>query len=172
MVDGILRFINFAPGDIIMLGAFAEFYLAPENGDVLPMPSIGGGARVIGNSMAICAVVNIVIEKHNYRPLRRRSKMAVLITAIGVSLTHRIHLPERPYVFGAAPQRLSALNSSHHVPTRRSQCLNGNQIVVLPSRFDFVARAAAVHRAENKNRHGHARLSFNPEAAALAEHQH
>src|SRR5271156_7040749 len=86
MVYGILRFINFAHGDIFMLGAFAGFYLAPEISKFFPIPSILGGLVVMGISMAVCAALGITIEKLAYRPLRRSPKLAVLITAIGVSL--------------------------------------------------------------------------------------
>src|ERR1041385_4079870 len=86
MVYGILRFINFAHGDVFMLGAFAGFYLAPKIATLLPMPSIWGGLVVLIISMAICAIIGIVIERLAYRPLRHRPKLTMLITAIGVSL--------------------------------------------------------------------------------------
>src|SRR5580693_9645891 len=101
MVYGILRFINFAHGDIFMLGAFAGFYLAPKVATVLPTPSIGSGLAVMGISMAICAVIGIVIERLAYRPLRRRPKLTVLITAIGVSLFLEFTC-QHASVFGAA----------------------------------------------------------------------
>src|SRR5271170_5866172 len=81
MVYGILRFINFAHGDIFMLGAFAGFYLAPRVTVIFPMPSILGGLVVMGISMAVCAALGIVIERLAYRPLRRSPKLNVLITA-------------------------------------------------------------------------------------------
>ena len=61
MVYGILRFINFAHGDVFMLGAFAGFYLAPKIATVLPAPSIVGGVVVMLAAMLICAVIGIVI---------------------------------------------------------------------------------------------------------------
>ena len=57
MVYGILRFINFAHGDVFMLGAFAGFYLAPKIATILPLPSIAGALVVMGISMAICAAL-------------------------------------------------------------------------------------------------------------------
>ena len=100
MVYGILRFINFAHGDVFMLGAFAGFYLAPKIATVLPLPSVLGGIVVMMIlSMAICAAIGIVIEKLAYRPLRRQPKLAVLITAIGVSLLDRIYLPEQSFLW-------------------------------------------------------------------------
>lgn len=87
MVYGVLRFINFAHGDIFMLGAFSGYYLTPRvlprfTGSWAPV----GVAIVLLSTMAICAVIGIVIEKLAYRPLRSRPKLTVLITAIGVSL--------------------------------------------------------------------------------------
>ena len=55
MVYGILRFINFAHGDVFMLGAFAGLYLATKIAVVLPLPSIAGALVVLGISMAVCA---------------------------------------------------------------------------------------------------------------------
>ena len=82
MVYGVLRFINFAHSDVFMLGAYAGFYLAPKLGG----GSLGGGLVVLAGAMAITATLGVVIEKLAYRPLRNRSTLTVLITAIGVSL--------------------------------------------------------------------------------------
>jgi branched-chain amino acid transport system permease protein len=87
MVYGVLRFINFAHGDVFMMGAFAGYWLTPR---IMPhftgaMSSVGVGA-VLLLAMAFCALLGIVIEKLAYRPLRTRPKLTVLITAIGVSL--------------------------------------------------------------------------------------
>ncbi|HEY2102033.1 MAG TPA: branched-chain amino acid ABC transporter permease [Chthoniobacterales bacterium] len=87
MVYGVLRFINFAHGDVFMLGAFSGYYLTPR---VMPhfqaaMAPVGV-AIVLLSTMCICAVVGMTIERLAYRPLRKRPKLTVLITAIGVSL--------------------------------------------------------------------------------------
>ena len=87
MVYGVLRFINFAHGDVFMIGAFVGYYTA---GRVVPL--LGGRYVLLGLlglvvvAMVACAVLGIVIEKLAYRPLRNRPKLTVLITAIGVSL--------------------------------------------------------------------------------------
>src|SRR3954452_8513480 len=83
MVYGVLRFINFAHGDVFMVGAFAGMYLHRW---LKPHPGIGGALVILIASMAICAALGIVIEKLAYRPLRDRPRLIVLITAIGVSL--------------------------------------------------------------------------------------
>jgi branched-chain amino acid transport system permease protein len=86
MVYGVLRFINFAHSDVLMLGAFAAFFLAPVVGRILPEQSYGGALVVVILAALICAILGMVIERLAYRPLRNRPKLTVLITAIGVSL--------------------------------------------------------------------------------------
>ena len=87
MVFGVLRFINFAHGDVYMLGAFAGFYLGPKTMKLFGAgPSYAGAAAVLVLAMALCALIGIIIEKLCYRPLRDRPRLTVLITAIGVSL--------------------------------------------------------------------------------------
>jgi len=86
MVYGVLRFINFAHSDVLMLGAFAAYFLAPAVGQWLPAQSLGAAIIIIGLSAAICAAIGMLIEFLAYRPLRNRPKLTVLITAIGVSL--------------------------------------------------------------------------------------
>lgn len=78
MVYGIIRLINFAHGDIYMLGAYVGFF-ATTVFHLSFFPSL-----VL--AMATAAVVGMVIERVAYRPMRAAPKIAVLITAIGVSL--------------------------------------------------------------------------------------
>src|SRR5438034_3635716 len=59
MVYGVLRFINFAHGDVFMVGAFCGFYLTPQLARVLPSQSLGLAISVLVLSMAICAVLGI-----------------------------------------------------------------------------------------------------------------
>lgn len=77
MVYGIARMLNFAHGDIIMVGGFAIFTAVSTWG----LPS--GIGILIG--VVVCTVLGVLIEKIAYRPLRGASSLAVLITAIGVS---------------------------------------------------------------------------------------
>ena len=78
MVYGIAKMLNFAHGDIIMVGAYIIYYSMTSFG-INPILSI-----VI--SMVLCTVLGVVIERVAYRPLRNASSsLAVLITAIGVS---------------------------------------------------------------------------------------
>ncbi len=85
MVYGILRLINFAHGDIYMVGAFAGYFLAYQLGFAME-PSILGLVVVLLGAMLIAAAVGVIIERFAYRPVRKYSRMTTLITAIGVSL--------------------------------------------------------------------------------------
>ena len=92
MVYGIAKMLNFAHGDIIMVGAYA-FYVA----------LISSGHMALGIVVAVifCTVMGMVVEKVAYKPLRGASPLAVLITAIGVSyLLQSIS----QLVFGADPK--------------------------------------------------------------------
>src|SRR5215475_325702 len=128
MVYGILRFINFAHGDVFMIGAFAGFYLTPKVAALLPTPSIWAGLIVMAGSMAICAVLGIAIERFAYRPLRRSPKLSVLITAIGISLFLEYAGQK---IFGAAPRAFPKLIPSAHITQIPGLSIDSNQIVVL-----------------------------------------
>ncbi|HEX9047270.1 MAG TPA: branched-chain amino acid ABC transporter permease [Verrucomicrobiae bacterium] len=108
MVYGVLRFINFAHGDVFMLGAFAGYFLSPVVNKLLPPLSYGGAAIVLILAMLVCAIIGIVIEYLAYRPLRSRPKLTVLITAIGVSLFIE-YTCQNQHVFGAAPHKFPDL---------------------------------------------------------------
>jgi len=87
MVYGTLRLINFAHGDVYMVGAFAAYFLARALGiGTVTEASPLIAAVVLLGSMAICALLGILIELLAYRPVRRSSRLTALITAIGVSL--------------------------------------------------------------------------------------
>lgn len=85
MVFGILQLINFAHGDVYMLGAFIGMYTS-RYFNLGANPSLGALFMVLGISMASCAVIGFAIERFAYRPLRKSPRINVLITAVGVSL--------------------------------------------------------------------------------------
>jgi branched-chain amino acid transport system permease protein len=85
MVYGVLRLINFAHGDVYMVGAFVGLKLAEHFG--MTMASTPAGFAVVFTLTAvICALLGMVIEFLAYRPLRKAPRITALITAIGVSL--------------------------------------------------------------------------------------
>ena len=77
MVYGLAKMLNFAHGDVIMVGAYISFCVT----QYLGMPAI---VSVVA-AMFVCTVLGMLIERLAYKPLRNAPKLAVLITAIGVS---------------------------------------------------------------------------------------
>jgi branched-chain amino acid transport system permease protein len=116
MVYGILKFINFAHSDIVVLGAWISFTLAswilpaigldPHN-PATPPPVWVGGVILVA-AMIACGFIGFVIERLAYRPLRNAPRLNVLITAIGVSLLLQ-NVGQLDFVFGPSPQKMPAL---------------------------------------------------------------
>ncbi len=79
MVYGIAKMLNFAHGDIIMVGAYSVFTT------LMLGNSVGSKILAVFVSIIICTVLGVCVERFAYRPLRGASPLAVLITAIGVS---------------------------------------------------------------------------------------
>ena len=77
MVYGIAKMLNFAHGDVIMVGAYICFFATMRFG----MPPLAG----VLLSMVVCTMLGIIIERLAYKPLRQAPALAVLITAIGMS---------------------------------------------------------------------------------------
>jgi len=159
MVYGVLRFINFAHSEVFMVGAFAGYHLAR----LLPHASIGGGLLVLLGAMVICAVLGVMIEKLAYRPLRGRSTLTVLITAIGVSLLLQ-NLGQ--LVFGANPKSFPKLFPQHSFSTPGGLVVSSDQLIVFGV---SVILLFALRHIVMKTRIGTAMraLSFNPTAASL-----
>jgi branched-chain amino acid transport system permease protein len=78
MVYGIIRLINFAHGEVFMIGAFAGYFAIT----VLGLPFF---AAIIV-AMIFCAVLGVVVERLAYKPLRKAHRVAALMTAVGVSM--------------------------------------------------------------------------------------
>jgi branched-chain amino acid transport system permease protein len=87
MVYGILKLLNFAHGDVYMIGAYLGFFtLTGLGGSQTPEVSIVLlFVLIFAAAMAGCAVLGVVIERFAYRPLRRAPRIAPLISALGVS---------------------------------------------------------------------------------------
>jgi len=96
MVYGIVRLINFAHGDVFMVGAFTSYYAVTRFGlHTWPqqvfagfppgLSMVVGSATVILLSMLVCLMMAVTIERVAYKPLRDAPRIAALITAIGVS---------------------------------------------------------------------------------------
>src|SRR5258708_13656542 len=97
MVYGVLLMINFAHSEIFMAGAFVSLAVYQKLSKILPAWQafvVGIGAALIA-----CAVLAFAIERIAYRPLRRASRLAPLISAIGVSILLQNHV----FLFVFAP---------------------------------------------------------------------
>lgn len=119
MVYGIAKMLNFAHGDIIMVGAYT-ISVATANLGLSPILSVL-------LSMIVCTVLGVAIEKVAYKPLRMASPLTVLITAIGVSyLLQSVAL----LIFGSKSQRVASVIDVDPV-TIGGITLTGESIVTL-----------------------------------------
>ena len=100
MVYGIAKMLNFAHGDVIMVGAYICFFSVSRFG----LPPIVG----VVLAMALCTMLGIIVERLAYKPLRQAPSLAVLITAIGVSyfLQNAAQL-----IWGSAPKNFKSIVS-------------------------------------------------------------
>lgn len=133
MVYGVLRLINFAHGDIYMLGAFVAYYVI--TGLALHQhPSVGNFLFVLIVSMAVCALAGVLIERLAYRPIRNAPRLTALITAIGVSL-----LLENGgiVVFGADPKYIPTVLQNSVAP-RGGLYISQGQVIMLAASVLFM----------------------------------
>lgn len=170
MVFGVLRFINFAHGDVYMLGAFAGFYTAPKLMALFGGgPSYAGAALVLVSAMSICALIGVLIERICYRPLRQHPRLTVLITAIGVSLLLE---SGGQYLFGADPQAFPEIiaDAAIELPVSwgmlSTLTLTIGQVIVVGATLVLllVLRTVVLH---TKTGMAMRALSLNPVAASL-----
>ena len=98
MVYGIAKMLNFAHGDVIMVGAYISFCVT----NYLGLPAV---VSIVG-AVVVCTILGIIIEGLAYKPLRGTSSLAVLITAIGVSyfLQNAAQL-----IWGSAPKNYTSI---------------------------------------------------------------
>ena len=164
MVYGVLRFINFAHSDVMMLGAFAAYFLAPTVGKIFPPQSFLGALTLTILAAAICAALGMIIEFLAYRPLRKRPKLTVLITAIGVSLFIESTCQHKN-VFGSGARpfpQLLPMTDFHFA----GLVMNSNDLVVLVTTVILLAVLWLIVQHTKMGRAMRA-VSFNMPAASL-----
>jgi ABC-type uncharacterized transport system permease subunit len=164
MVYGVLRFINFAHADVLMLGAYAAYFLAPAVSSVLPLPSITGALIVTLLAAIICAGIGILIEYLAYRPLRARPKLTVLITAIGVSLFIEFTCQHKA-VFGADTKPFPKLLPAADYNWGGLVVSSNDLVVVVVTALLLAAMWFIVQRTKMGT--AMRAVSFNQQAAAL-----
>lgn len=101
MVYGIIKLLNFAHGDIYMLGAFFSFVILGTMTGLLGVGSIPVLLLVMLITMLLTGFMGVFIERVAYRPLRGSPRLSVLITAVGVSFTLEYAVRQ---IFGPNPQ--------------------------------------------------------------------
>jgi len=153
MVYGIAKMLNFAHGDVIMVGAFMVYTISTSMG----MPIAVG----VLASIVICTVLGVVIEKVAYKPLRNASSLAVLITAIGVSyLLQNVAL----LIFGSDAK---SFTSVVNIPTLRlfdgQLIITGETIVTI---IVSVVIMIALTLFINKTKPGRAMLAVSEDKGA------
>lgn len=149
MVYGIAKMLNFAHGDIIMVGAYAAFATLSLTG----LPVIAAIVALI-----VCVALGIGIERVAYRPLRGASPLAVLITAIGVSYSLQ---SIAQLIFGAQSRTvvlvsLPPLRIGETTITGASLLTLGVSVLLMVGLTLFV----------NKTRIGHAMLAVSEDRGA------
>jgi branched-chain amino acid transport system permease protein len=131
MVFGVLQLINFAHGDIFMVGSFIGLYAIRY---VVPgmEPSLMTALIVIVIAMVGSAIVGVIIEKFAYRPLRKAPRINILITAIGVSLFLEYG---GQLLFGASPQFVPEILPRKLIDIGGDIILDSNQITIFVISF-------------------------------------
>lgn len=142
MVYGVLRLINFAHGDVYMLGAFAGYFLANAL-DLDANPSVLWAIVVTIGSMAMAAGIGVVIERLAYRPVRHHSRLTALITAIGVSLLLEYG---GQVVFGATPRFFPQMIRSEIYAVGGVQITNQNLLIIVLAVVVMLGLEFVVHR--------------------------
>ena len=153
MVYGIARMLNFAHGDIIMVGGFTVFTIVTTM----------GGSPVVGilASVVVCTVLGVTIERVAYRPLRGASPLAVLITASGVSyLLQNVAL----LIFGSNARQFTSVIT---VPALK---LAGGKLsissVTIVTILSCIVIMAALMTFINKTKMGQAMLAVSEDRGA------
>ena len=119
MVYGIAKMLNFAHGDVIMIGAYVSFCAM----QYLGLPAV----LSVVLAMAVCTVLGIVIEGLAYKPLRQAPSLAVLITAIGVSyFLQNLAL----LIWGSTPKSFSSVVSIGSITLLDGQLVISGETIV------------------------------------------
>ena len=166
MVYGILKLINFAHGDVFMIGSFVGFYaggwaskqLHGQHGASSP----ASAAMIMLLAMIVCGALGYINERVAYRPLRNAPRIASLITAIGVSFLLEYG---GQFVFGPDPKFFPTLIEKHVIKIGGVVTTN-YQLIVLGVAVAFMALLQYIVYGTKFGRAMRA-VSFNFETASL-----
>ncbi|MEB2343555.1 MAG: branched-chain amino acid ABC transporter permease [Deltaproteobacteria bacterium] len=161
MVYGVLRLINFAHGEVYMVGAMTGYYVAHALG-LARQSSLAGLLVVLAAAMAVCALLGATIERVAYRPLRSAPRLAPLITAIGVSLLLQ---NAGQLVFGADPKFFPPLLQAREVLRVGALAVSNIQLTVVATALVLMA---ALQLVVMRTRFGRAMRAVSVDAPAAA----
>lgn len=163
MVYGVLKFINFAHGEIFMLGSYSGYYLAMLFGVNADRQGWWIFLPILFLSMAITALIGFLVEKLAYRPLRKAPRLNVLITAVGVSLLFQFGAQ---MIFGPNPRPFPPLIDLNTTYKLGPVQLDAIQIVVI---VVAIVLMLGLEFILNKTKSGKAMraVAHNPEMALL-----
>ena len=153
MVYGIAKMLNFAHGDVIMVGSYVVFVTTSTMG--LPVPV----AVIL--SIVFCIILGVLIEGIAYRPLRGTSSLAVLITAIGVSyfLQNAVQL-----IYGSNAKSFTSVVPFDGISLADGALyISGETIVTIVA---CVVIMIALNTFVNKTKMGHAMLAVSEDRQA------
>ena len=166
MVYGILKLINFAHGDVFMLGSFVGYYAGGFAARRLAAAgesnSLFAAALVMLAAMVVCGIFGYLNERIAYRPLRNAPRIASLITAIGVSFLLEYG---GQFVFGADPKFFPTLIPKHIINFGGIATTN-YQLIVLVVALIFMLMLQYIVYGTKFGRAMRA-VSFNYETASL-----
>ena len=165
MVYGVLRFINFAHGDVYMLGGYFGLFAVTSliAWHAPPLVQAGVGLLI---AMLACAIVGVIIERSAYKPVRKSGRMTALITAIGVSLLLENAAQAG---FGASPRAftIEAVDKTYNLDLgginlifNQGQLLVLIAAVLLTTLLIYIVRKTTIGKAVRA-------VSYDREAASL-----
>ena len=139
MVYGIAKMLNFAHGDVIMIGAYISFMVTSKLG----LPAV---VSVLA-AMVVCTALGMVIERLAYKPLRSAPSLAVLITAIGVSyfLQNTALL-----IWGSAPKYFSSIVDFESVKLFDGQLIITSEAIVTITACIIIMAALTLFTSRSK----------------------
>ncbi|WGT46114.1 branched-chain amino acid ABC transporter permease [Tessaracoccus lacteus] len=156
MVYGIIKLINFAHGDVYMVGAYVGYACMTHL-------HLGFFESLIA-AMIICTILGVLIERVAYRPLRNSTRIAALITAIGVSLlieyTMMYFVGADPRAYPEMPDYLTGSFAVGGVIIRNQQVIIIGVAVVLMIALQFIVKKTKMGKAMRA-------VSQDPDAARL-----
>ncbi|RDW15773.1 branched-chain amino acid ABC transporter permease [Oceanobacillus arenosus] len=154
MVYGIIKLINFAHGEVFMIGSFTGFY-------AIAFWGLGFFPALI-LSMAVCAVFGVLIERVAYKRLRDSTRIAALITAIGVSLLIQYVVI---YIRGAQPEAYPNVLPNRSFDVFGVQISSQSLLILVVSVVLMIVLQFIVHRT--KIGKAMRAVSYDPDAAKL-----